>query len=257
MNFLVEKTHGKVIHDFAFHLLQAVEYANWSGRDKIRIKFLDPDKGSLSRDITKPDKYIPVGSNEFVSRYLRQFFPQAERALHPLNVPQVLFPYAGRRIANIGKSSDLDIFHHNEKVFVKSNTVIKDKDNGMQTFYRNPHSALFQDKILLDKYEGKQLSTVVKIDSEWRVLVFHNRIVHIANYAGDCRLFPDVSRITRMVEVFSETAPVAYTLDVGVYADTFVLECHRFFSCGLYGFQDYSKLPYMLSQAWYEMLKIR
>lgn len=54
-----------------------------------------------------------------------------------------------------------------------------------------------------------------------------------------------------MIEEYKE-APIAYTLDVAITdkGDTVVLEVHDFFSCGLYGFNDYRKLPYMLHR-WY------
>ena len=79
-------------------------------------------------------------------------------------------------------------------------------------------------------------------------------------------VFPDANRIMDIVNAYAPEAPVAYTLDVYVTEDimlddhsicnTFVMECHRFFSCGLYGFCDYSKLPYMFSQEWYEILNM-
>ena len=58
-----------------------------------------------------------------------------------------------------------------------------------------------------------------------------------------------------MVKVYDAAAPVAYTLDVAVTPEgkTVVIECHRFFSCGLYGFSDIAKYPKMLSQAWFQM----
>jgi hypothetical protein len=53
-----------------------------------------------------------------------------------------------------------------------------------------------------------------------------------------------------------KSAPVAYTLDVGVNNDgTFVIECHDFFSCGLYGFAKLDILPPMFSQWYHEFLR--
>ena len=49
-----------------------------------------------------------------------------------------------------------------------------------------------------------------------------------------------------------------YTLDVGINSEkTFVIECHRFFSCGLYGYCDHNTIPIMFSQAWYEMKNLK
>ena len=61
-----------------------------------------------------------------------------------------------------------------------------------------------------------------------------------------------------MIETYKPEAPVAYTLDIGVekYRGTFIIECHRFFSCGLYGFSDHRRYPKMLSQEWAEITGI-
>lgn len=54
-----------------------------------------------------------------------------------------------------------------------------------------------------------------------------------------------------MVEEYSKNnSPIAYTLDVGIhFVDnnlvTSLIEVHDFFSCGLYGFDDKDKLPFM------------
>lgn len=48
---------------------------------------------------------------------------------------------------------------------------------------------------------------------------------------------------------------LAQTIDHKVVHDS-VVECHRFFSCGLYGFNDPAVLPYMFSQAWFEIKNI-
>jgi hypothetical protein len=35
---------------------------------------------------------------------------------------------------------------------------------------------------------------------------------------------------------------------------TFVIECHDFFSCGLYGFAENRFLPYMFANAFYDIV---
>lgn len=42
----------------------------------------------------------------------------------------------------------------------------------------------------------------------------------VANYAGDPLLFPDRDQILEMVDAMRDSAPVAYTLDVGVLEKT-------------------------------------
>ena len=110
------------------------------------------------------------------------------------------------------------------------------------------------------KLIGYQVSTKINdIRSEWRVFVHHNKVQQVCYYDGDPLVFPDSHRIQQMVERYSrEDDPIVYTLDVAVTDySTYVIEVHRFFSCGLYGFADYRILPYMFSQAWHEMMYLK
>lgn len=243
MKFIIQTIDNLIIHDFSFTLERAKEYYDWSKTEKLEITYFD---GIIKPESDIPEGLIPVGSVEFVSDYLRRFFPDHTDALRPLNVPECLFPYAGRKILNMRSTDDLkDIFFlFRTRAFRKSMDTIKHPGNGIT------------DKNQFKECTGFQLSDIIDIQSEWRVLVFHNNIMHIANYAGDCTMFPDVNRIKEMIKTFSPTAPAAYTLDVGLKSGktTVVIECHRFFSCGLYGYNDYAKYPKMLSQAWYEMI---
>ena len=245
MKFLMQTMDGKAVHDFTFALERAKAYYDWSGTDKIEIETFD---GALRPDTpgVPPDR-IPVGSVEFVSAYLLRFPPERAAALEPLNVPEALRPFAGRQILDMRSPDDLKdtFFLFRTRAFRKSMHTIKHPDNGTvkDEEFRN--------------CSGFQLSDIIDLKSEWRALVFHDEIVHVANYGGDCTLFPDADRIGKMVKAFSRTAPCAYTLDVGLKSarDTVVVECHRFFSCGLYGFGDLKRYPFMLSQAWYEMIR--
>lgn len=246
MKFLVQRINRQVVHDFAFHLVKAKEFFDWR-KEKMTIRF---SEGKFDA-VRNPDQYVPVGSVDFVSEYLRRFYPEAVRALAPLNVPECLFPFAGREIINVRNREDVAKMPKGMK-FLKHMKRIKYFDNGIADVERD--TAMFV---------GFQVSQVVDIDSEWRVFVFKNEVQYVANYAGNPYLFPEMDVVFDMVEAFKDEAPVAYTLDVGLsvgrHGDmkTFVVECHRFFSCGLYGFQDYSVLPYMFSQEWFEMKNLK
>lgn len=173
--------------------------------------------------------------------------------LEPLNVPEVLFPFAGRDIMNIRTDEDLKQLYKFDKVFAKSMSVIKHPDNGWKY---NPNNQM--NKLLdLDNYDnciGFQVSSYVEFLSEWRVFVFNGKILDCRNYLGDFFTYPNPNTIINMAKEY-KNAPIAYTLDVGVTAggETVVIECHRFFSCGLYGFNDFYHYPLMLSQEWFEM----
>ena len=179
--------------------------------------------------------YIPIGSVEFVSAWFKHFHNHKPL---PINVPEELFDYVERGIFN-GPHYDMDDIL--DKRFVKSNDQIK----GFQLIIDNTYPLL----------EGNyQFSELIDIDSEWRGFVFKGELVGLQHYSGEFTIFPDVEHMKSMIQAY-KSAPIAYTLDVGVHDDrTFVIEVHDFFSCGLYGFSDHRILPFMHSRWHYEYL---
>ena len=199
MKFLLQTINNAIAHDFVFEITQAKHYYDWLGRD-LHYVFTDENI-----PITKyPDEFIPIGSVEFVSNYIKQYYPNAINSILPLNVPECLFSYAGRKIVNVLKPEDMNKF--NDKylfataLYTKSLLKIKDVYNGPIDYRPNK-----------DIYVNYQVSEYIDIDSEWRVFVFKNEIQHIANYSGDCTIFPNINIIKEMIKVYSNNeAPVAY-----------------------------------------------
>ena len=241
MNFLIQTINGSIQHDFSFELQQAKQYYDWIGED-MNLSYIDY---SDIENIEDPDKYVPIGSVEFVSKYLYTFYKDKVKSLEPLNVPTELFPFTGRKISNIYTQNDIKNEKF-DKTFRKSLYTIKHKSNGII------HTFNIEDIL------NFQISEVIDILSEWRVFIFKGKIQHISNYSGDCMVFPNPNEIEKMVKAYS-SAPKAWTLDVAVTPknETVVIECHRFFSCGLYGFSDHAIIPKMFSQEWYEMKTIQ
>lgn len=230
MKFLIQQTKRKVEHDFSKTLIEACKYREWIlGREnKIIIKY--SEKAIHGRK----DEIAPVGSVEFVCDYLWENF-----RLHPKpkNIPcQLLARKYTKRTVFYGTEKDIT-----SKLFVKSNDKIKG----------------FTDIVEKAPEGNYQISEVIEIVSEWRVFVYKQKMVGLKNYSGDFWVFPDVSLIQEMIIRYSD-APVAYTLDVGINNEngTFVIEVHDFFSCGLYGFNDYRILPHMFWGWWQEFLRI-
>lgn len=242
MNFLVQTINKCYVYDFAFELTRSRDYYDWMGEKLTLRKCEDIDFDKIKN----PDRYVPVGSVQFVSAYLNKFYPEAKKGLEPLNVPEVLFPFAGRTIANIHTPDDLKLFNDCPDVYVKSLTTIKDSKNGGVLPWEH------------DKYVGFQMSSFIDIISEWRVFVFKGEILDCRCYLGDFFTYPDPKTVMTMVQEY-KNAPRAYTLDVAVTSkgETVVLECHRFFSCGLYGFSMPHIYPAMLSQTWFEMKNLK
>lgn len=243
--FLIQTVNKKLIYDFTFEMNTCEEYYKWLNRPIKLKKYegIDFDK------IKRPDQYIPVGSVEFVSVYLKKFYPDAIKALEPINVPEQLFPFAGRTITNITKPEDLNIFNNTSHLYTKSMTTIKHPNNG------------WIDLPDFDRCKDCQVSTPIdNIISEWRVFVFNDVIMDAKNYMGDFFICPDKEIVSNMVKTY-KNSPKAYTLDVAVTSkgETVVIECHRFFSCGTYGFCSGQPdiYPVMLSQEWFEMKNMR
>lgn len=246
MKFLIQKIDGEVRHDFSITLVESIRFKNWLNRNSdsgIGIKYLNTHGDDPI--IFKPfhSKYVPVGSVEFVSEFSKHFywiFPK------PRNIPEELFAeYANRRIFN---GTEQDVKKITGDWFIKSNDKIK----GFKEYYRNIN--LIEPELPEGNY---QFSEYITIDSEWRAFVYRNKLVGLQHYSGDFTVFPNVITIKMMIDEF-KSAPVAYTLDVGVnelnHNKTFVIEVHDFFSCGLYGFNAIV-LPNMLNQWFIEYLK--
>lgn len=244
MKFLVQKINGKIVHDFAFELIRSKDYYDWLD-EPISVSYTD----DLSfQNLSNPEGLVPVGSVEFVSEFLRRFFPSAASSLRPLNVPEELFGFAGRTIANIYKKEDFEPLRHFDELYCKNLDTIKSQFN--RPVYNIQKS--FEAKY----FRGFQVSEHINIVSEWRAFIFDGQILHIANYAGDCLSFPNPDTIKEMVRTY-KSAPSVYTLDVAVKdsGETVIIECHRFFSCGLYGFSDFRRLPIMFTRTWKEMIR--
>ena len=247
MRFLIQKINREIIHDFSFTLLESARYQNWLQQDKnaVTIKYIN----CLTNDniwFFKPfhEHYIPVGSVEFVLSWMKRFSVPTPK---PMNVPVELFDFVERGIFN-GPHYDMnDIL---DERFVKSNDHIKGFKEVIDSTYQLP--------------EGNyQFSELIDIESEWRCFVYQGKLVGLQNYSGVFSMFPDIKTILYMIHEY-KSAPIAYTLDVGVkpiveidgsfFNKTFVIECHDFFSCGLYGFADHKIYPYMLYRWFHEYL---
>ena len=247
MKFLIQKINGEIRHDFAYTLLDSIRFNNWCRNPTImKVKYLDYIEVQEPDDIYpiqfKPmhKNYVPVGSVEFVTEFLGHFYGLKPT---PMNVPEELFKFAGRQIAN-GNHMDFETVVGG-KYYVKSNTKIK----GFSELVEIKSPGMLP--IPPGEYQVSQL--VKDIESEWRAFVYEGKLVGLQNYSGDFTVFPSVEKIKEMIKVFqdSDSAPIAYTLDVAVVNnETIIIEAHDFFSCGLYGFSD-SILPHMLYR-WFE-----
>ena len=222
--FLIQTVAKHIRHDFAFHLIEAIEYQNWYQNEiAYDFKLAETSDG-------EPDD-IPVGSLEFVMRFIEQHHGIAGDHLHPINVPVALQApkWAGRSIQT-GKPSNVEMTY---PLFVKSADRYKDI------------AGIIHDKMMLP--DGVyQFSEIVEFTSEWRAFVFRGELRGIHYYSVDFTEFPDIVHVKQMIDAYHD-APAAYTLDIGkTEKGWFVVEVHPFVSCGLYGFRDNRVLAQMM-----------
>jgi hypothetical protein len=230
MKFLIQSNDfgHNVLHDFSWTLVQACDFLKWKGE---QIEY------ELSSNVTLDSNVIPIGSVEFVSYHLSQVF---NVQCKPINVPEKLnsFFFCKRNVFN-GYKTDIKQF----PVFVKSMDLLKDN-----TYILENSSEIKE----LEDEHCYQISSVIDIISEWRCFVFKGKLVGLQNYSGDFTVFPDVDMIKKIISTWNYECP-AYTIDIGINEnnETLVIECHDFYSCGLYGFENKNILPYMFSQTYH------
>jgi len=230
MKFLIQKINGEILHDFSFTLLESIKFLKWSsnGLTHVIIDYLDFENDNNDSWVFESThgRHIPIGSVEFVSAWFKYFYNHTPL---PINVPNELLNYGYRKIFNGDENS---LPKSDSDFFVKSNDKIK----SFTEIVNSEHS------LIKGNY---QISELIEIDSEWRCFVYKGELVGLQNYSGDFKMFPNLEEINYMIKAYTES-PIAYTLDVGVHDErTFVIEVHDFFSCGLYGFSDHKRLPFM------------
>lgn len=256
INFLLQTVNNKVRHDFVFEMINAIEYHNWRTPNSMRIYYSELNDLEKLKDDEFIKTCIPIGTIEFVYKFIDTFIkPNGSKEIYPLNIPDdlIYYQYTKRHVDNIEINNDImsrvqwyewmrdDALW--DTCFIKSNDIIKSSVND---FYKIDD---ILDKKLIPN--GKyQLSECINIVSEYRCFVYNNDLKGIQYYSGDFTKFPNVDRIYEMIDVFSDSAPQAYTLDIAITdkKETVVIEVHEFYSCGLYGFNDYQVLPYMFKR---------
>lgn len=262
MKFLAQLVDGKINHDFVFELQRSEEYWEWRG-NHITVEYCELEDilndNILSQiDSDSISSYVPVGTIEFVYAFIDKFIKENGSSLiKPLNVPDALIPFANGfvdfvNITSLNRQDIVSKYRDNEIVHIKSATKIKDLHNKSYYLYE----ILDEKKIPNGVYQIRKY--IDDIQSEWRIFVYKDEIKGVQNYSGDPILFPDQNKIFEMLDNYKNLygdAPVAFTLDVGVdgMCNTFVIECHEFYSCGLYGFADYSVYAHMLYRSFLEI----
>jgi len=218
---------------------EAVKEDAWEAGEKRYQVILKGLQDDLRAEEGDPELTIPIGSLDFVQKYLR------ENDLNPLqavNIPIELesFRYLSRRAWYCNSKEDLVglIGEEHEPLFVKPGSIPK-LFEATTTRYLDDvpaDASLFVSEILPD------------IQAEWRVFVLRGSIKYLAPYNLKAWLCPDRSLVEEMARKVSLPS---CTIDVAVLGsgETVLIEVHPFISCGLYGFEG-TDLLRMAATAW-------
>lgn len=209
---------------------------------------------------------VPVQKDNIVIAFIpetKQHFLKWSFVIPPLNIHPTIQNYCKRNMSVITMKDLRNI----EKlpIFVKPYSSIKQFDTGVMT---SKSSLSFFDNV--HENEKVIISDVIDIVSEYRGFVYNNKLVGLHWYAGDFKIFPDVSVIESAVYDFSKSTtavpctqstkpPVAYTIDFGVAnidgkLETVLIELNDMWSVGNYGF-DAKLYARMLRDRWMEIFK--
>ena len=264
MNFILQSVNDNITIDQCFQMLQSIEYYKWKNEPILKvivdmnelehvgshIKFLNELGKDFECSEFIPSEWCPVGTVEFVEKYLRIYFGDeiADNAMKPLNIPEELFALSGRDFIVNEQVSESLTHKYPDMYFIKDNDRIKNEFNGL----------MYVSDAIEHGMKNIQIQSIVdNIGSEWRVFIHNGVPCDIKNYSGDPFLFPDVKYINKCVD------EISYMLKEGtidVYVDemmnkTYVVEAHKFFSCGLYGFSDINILPIMFWRTFKSLIK--
>lgn len=222
--FIIQTFKNEIVYDFTLEIKEAIKYHNWFYNcNDFEYKLID-NINEIYIDKNRLDDYIPVGSIDFVLDFYKQFH---NIEIKPINIPkELLVPKFLQRNVVVNEEISTLNLNDNDKVFIKSKNKFKDITDIVKI------KDISQNKELI-------ISELIEIESEWRCFIFRNNILGIKNYQGEFLNVSNIDVIKDMINTYNKPNK-AYTLDVGVVkGKTLLIEVHDFFSCGLYGFNDY------------------
>lgn len=260
--FLIQiEEDGTPSYDFCYGLMISKRYYEWSITGHGEFKYEYSTYGE--KKVENPDDYIPVGSIEFVTKFvLANYGVEAVKQLKPF-YPDCWLKndryLGGLEIGNpYHIATEMNASSNPNSLHVKSIERLKDENNGNYPY------TYFRERYRIYDNEKWYVSKCIYPLSEWRVFVHDNFFMDMKCYKGDTWITPAKAAVMNMIEDYKDTYHYdrdmtgSYTLDVGVSPidySTKIIEFHEFYSCGLYGFDMYDRLPYMFSKQWAHVLR--
>lgn len=203
------------------------------------------DDSSKTVDFSGENTIIPVGTIDFVTKYLNKY--KGIEKENPIEIPKYLRTdeFLKRDYAFVGKDS----LPTSGNFFIKDVSELK-RFSGLVNFSYTPLESFFTDERgvgIFDPSHRFLVSEPYEIQSEWRVYVISGYIETICHYNGDCRVYPDMNIINKAVNLITmhEKWLKSYTIDVMVgKRGTALIEVHNFASVGLYSTLWSENLPW-------------
>lgn len=168
-----------------------------------------------------------------------------------LSIPEVLLPYAKRRVWTSTLGQVRSSFMDGQRVFIKPLPADRKLFTGQViSSFRDliETAALPMDYPVL-------CSEPIDFRSEYRVFVMDGEIVGMQHYKGDFRLFPNLAIVDSAVTAF-HSAPSAYGIDFGISAegDTILVEVNDSYALGCYGLSS-SLYSALIERRWQELMQ--
>lgn len=193
----------------------------------------------LSENI-KDKGMIPVGTIEFVTKYLRNTENFDKET--PIEIPKYLqteeFLKREYNIVTWDKVPRTGEFFLKDVTELKNfGEIVNAQYYDIDDIFNNDNKNIIDYSLKLSRDNYYQVSSILPIKSEYRVYVICNEIVAIANYNGDTLLFPDIKLLQKAILLieYNEKYLQSYTIDIAVGDfGTAILEIHNFTSIGLY-----------------------
>lgn len=251
---------GIPVNDMCTELINSCKYQNWFYDDNAKTVLLrrfdekivtlkdlfwgkyDHDSRLITGKIKNEQYIVPIGNIEFVEKYLGKH-------IKPINIPDCLTDeYFTKRFCKRMDYKELQKALLSSSYFVKSDETLKD------------FSDIYKEIGYIKKIDKYFVSEPVLFTDEWRAFIYKNKILDVRKYLGDWdKPDFDIQWLKNAVSKYSksESCPKAYTLDFGYFDGKIaIIECHRDISIGLYGFEDYKKIPNMFYSSYMEEMSI-
>jgi len=256
MTAYIQRMAGQIPDDWVFSAMLGFKNKGWT------IKYFEEE--DCIGCLPLKDDIVIVGYIETTIKYFELYNIPVPK---PLNIPESLrtplFLGSGRVI---GETTVGDIKGGLQlPIFIKPADRVKQFCSGL---LENQKLVPY---ILNDAPDSAKAmtSTPMNFISEWRCFVHKGELVGMHHYSGDFMFTPETRLIKFMVEQYKD-APVAYTLDVGVYESTYttscgnvikghataLVECNDMWSVGHYGLRA-DTYATLLRDRWFEIMKTR